>query len=484
MNTKTFSIKISSGAFVFALLLIFFNSCKKGELLPNLPPDTKLFLDEINRVGENRLNTTFRLSWFGTDEDGFVEKFEYKINEGQWISTRIQDSTFQFDLLAGSDTTDISFYIRAIDNEGLTDPSPAFLRIPIKNAKPIVAFDQLSLPQDTAHIVYTFRYSFADPEGVETVTNAYLKANDGEWVEINRNEKLISIVTDNPKNLQRTTASIYYGGNRQAEQVKLNGIKNNGENIFQLKVKDNAGADSKTDSANVIFLKPQKSDVLLVSGQSPTIATKYAGLVKDAYSQADVLDYANSKRQPKFWQPTFRLIANNYDKIFLFGDQATYNNSVSGVTNTLLGFAAPTLQLLLDGGKKVLLSVTFDKAVDITDYASLIGVDSFSAARGQAILPTDSAIIAQKEQLSNLQANNFLLGVDPFYPSFNTEKWYTAQLLPSQGWSGPRTVAVSKKNAKQQTNLIFFSVELHGFDKDPSKLSQTFSYIFNENFNW
>ncbi|MCS7074785.1 MAG: hypothetical protein NZ108_10000, partial [Bacteroidia bacterium] len=46
-----------------------FVSCKKGELLPNLPPETSVFLDTIALVGQNRLNSLVTLHWTGEDAD-------------------------------------------------------------------------------------------------------------------------------------------------------------------------------------------------------------------------------------------------------------------------------------------------------------------------------------------------------------------------------------------------------------------------------
>mgnify|MGYP001044498104 FL=1 len=149
-------------------LFVFIFSCKKGENLPNAAPETKLSIEEINLTGNARLNSTVSLSWFGTDIDGYVAYYEFKINKGEWTRTQIQDSTFLFAIDPDDDSTDIDFYVRAIDDEGVVDPTPAYLLVPLKNSPPSVTIDEESLPIDTTNLVITFRYSAADPDGDNT----------------------------------------------------------------------------------------------------------------------------------------------------------------------------------------------------------------------------------------------------------------------------------------------------------------------------
>ncbi|MGB0175852.1 MAG: hypothetical protein ACPF9D_01720, partial [Owenweeksia sp.] len=89
---------------VVALLLA---GCRKGELKPGSLPDTHLSIEAINLTGPNRLNSEVRLSWYGTDVDGYIKGFEISLDNQNWDFTTVQDSVFIFDLEAGSDTTDI-----------------------------------------------------------------------------------------------------------------------------------------------------------------------------------------------------------------------------------------------------------------------------------------------------------------------------------------------------------------------------------------
>ena len=79
-------------------LIAFLSGCDKGTLLDNLTPETKIFVDEINLYGEQRLNSVVRLHWIGEDQDGYVTGYELSINNGDWFKTTETDSTFRFDL--------------------------------------------------------------------------------------------------------------------------------------------------------------------------------------------------------------------------------------------------------------------------------------------------------------------------------------------------------------------------------------------------
>ena len=137
----------------------------RDPLNPNTPPDTQLFIENINLEGENRLNSIVRLRWSGEDKDGYVVAYEISQDNTNWDLVTVQDSTFQFPIPDGQSSTDISFYVRAIDNLGLLDPSPASLLIPIKNTPPIASFDQTKGIPDTAFVVFSVLWNTDDLDG-------------------------------------------------------------------------------------------------------------------------------------------------------------------------------------------------------------------------------------------------------------------------------------------------------------------------------
>ena len=123
-------------------LLFAFSACKKeeGDLKVNQEPETTFSIKEINLSGDDRLNSIVSLEWYGKDPDGYIVGYELSQDGNNWFYTTKQDSTFQFSLDGGADTADIELYVRAIDNENAKDPSPDYLRIPIKNTAPTIEF--------------------------------------------------------------------------------------------------------------------------------------------------------------------------------------------------------------------------------------------------------------------------------------------------------------------------------------------------------
>jgi hypothetical protein len=466
-------------------LLVFTFSCKKGEELPNASPDTKLSIESINLTGDKRLNSTVNLTWFGTDIDGYVKHYEIKINEGEWFPTNLQDSTFLFNIDPDADSTDIDFYVRAVDNENLPDPTPAYIRVPLKNTPPIVTFDRASLTEDTTNLVITFRYLATDPDGNTTLKKAFIRANEGTWTEIDLKNKLISLIPANPKTTGIGAAKLYYGLDKTAA-LTIDGFKNGAENLIQLKVTDIANSESKVDSSTLIYTIPQTSDLLIVGGHNASISAEYEKLVKDNYINYDKVDYAKAggKYQPKFWDPSFRLLAMQYDKLFFHTEEGTTSNPFTGIDGKLLDFAAPVIQTLIDNKKKVLISTSFSNGADLSILSDVLSIDSFSSAKGQAFFTNDSSAVSKDATYPALGPANFLLSSDPFYSGVEAEIFYTAQLTPSGGWTGPRCIAIRRRNNSNQVNLVLFSVELHKLNRMPTNQNQLLSKILNEAFNW
>ncbi|MDB4107755.1 hypothetical protein N9595_04760 [Bacteroidia bacterium] len=485
MRKSLNNFKIKGLSTLVLSLFVFVFSCKKGDELPNNAPDTKLSLQSINLTGDARLNSTVNLTWFGTDVDGYIQFYEIKINDGDWIKTSTQDSTFLFNIDPNQDSTDIDFYVRAVDNENVVDASPAFLQVPLKNSPPIVAFEDATLPEDTTNLVITFRYNASDPDGLSTLKKAYLKANDGDWHEIDLKQKMISLVPENPMTKGMGNAKVYYGLNKESE-FTIDGFDNGGDNILQLKVTDIANSESTVDSAKSLFVRPQNSDLLVVGGHNYSITKKYEELVNENYTAADFVDLAGNGglNQPKFWDPSFRLLVDNYDKVFFHTEEGNFSNPLTGADGALLDFAAPIIQHLIDSDKKVLISSAFATGVDLSVMGGVLSIDSFSPSKGQAFFTNDSFAVCTDASYPDLQPSNFLLATDPFYPAVDAEVFYNARLTPSGVWQGPSCIAVRRKNSSGNVNFVLFTVELHSLDKNKADQNQVISKILNEAFNW
>lgn len=457
-------------------------SCKKGELLPNIPPETGISVDSIRLSGDLRLNSTVRLSWYGNDIDGTVDYFEYSINQGPWMVSFSRDSTFLFPLEQGSDTTDIKFEVRSVDNSGDRDPSPAELIIPLKNSRPVVEINDLTFPKDTSLLAVSFRWRYYDLDGDHTVRQAFIKINNGNWTEIDRSKSIITLLGVQPESSGPMDAELYYNQDLNSNN-KVPGFINEGSNVIYMKVSDLAGAESIEDTSSVVFVKRKKADLLVVNGQNTTALNAYQNLLSKADQQYDLLDMMaeSGKYIPYYWNPTFSLVWRNYPVLFINSDQSLIVNPSTGNTGVLLEFMAPVLQHYTDNGGKSFITTSFPPGYDIGPLRGVLPIDSISLTTGQAVLQKDSVLFDPSGNLPALKAKNLLLGMDPVTPSADGIIMYKAHLTPFGAWKGPDNFGIRRK-VGNEVRQVFFSTELYLYDQNIASLEALFQHIFKIEF--
>ena len=164
--------------FCTCLLLL---ACRKdftGDLLQNEAPQTSMAADTIDRSGDNRFQSVVHIEWWGDDPDGFVKGYEISFNGTDWSFTQSQDSTFTLALPGNSDTFDFDFYVRAIDNLGLADPSPARLKYPVKNSPPDIRFIVPAGTPLRSFPAVKYFWEGSDPDGAGSIDHYELVWND------------------------------------------------------------------------------------------------------------------------------------------------------------------------------------------------------------------------------------------------------------------------------------------------------------------
>ncbi len=472
------------------VLLTSVVSCNKGNRTANLAPNTEISVKEINLSDDNRLNSTVRLNWFGTDKDGYVVGFEVSLDNINWKFTERLDSTFVFNIPSGQDTTSIDFYVRAIDNEGATDLSPAYLSIPLKNTAPTASFNNDLGPGDTALIVSTFQWNASDPDGNASIRKIEVRFNNGQWYELNKEEKVISFLVD--PNIQSGTASadLYYGNNSTAETKKIDGLLVNGFDTLFIRATDIAGAVSPIDTARPFYLKNKTpgATLLWVSGQVTTIANKYKTVLDGLNLTYDFLDFGrniNGDAMPSYWDPTFKLISRQYPKMFVNSGQETYRNRVTSRDLTMLEFMAPSIQSFTNDGGKSFITVSFNKAKDLSEISGPYPVKELvTSTSGQARIVPDSGLVPLMTgpyPIIKTQGNNLQTGVVPIVGTDDSEDFYRARLTKLQGWTGTDVVGVIRR-PNNVWSQVFFGVELHNYDGDPAKLEDLFEEILINEF--
>jgi len=429
------------------------------------------------------------LSWYGRDADGYVKGYEISTDQQNWTYTTAQDSTFQFSISSGSDTVDIDLYARAIDNEGLVDPSPSYLRVPIRNTPPTVEFSTGLSLADTTFLVATTEWSATDLDGDETITDIFLSINGKAWYPLNRSERVFSLVPQDFNATDTTAALIYYGSRTNPATETIDGLVLNDTNRIYLKAVDQAGTESMIDTSDVFFMRSKQNDILMVGGVASAHPT-YLGLMDAVNLQYDFLNLtaSNGLYRPALWNITFRLQLSFYDKLFFYSDETTFLNDYSNLRLLLLEFAAASLQEYANSGGKYLISTSFDWDTNIDGFRGVLPIQSVSNKNyGDARLYGDSLVIPEIASLPELSTSSFALsgvGVFNIDPA-DTEVLYRAQLSDRRNttpWPDTEIMA-SARRLNGNLNQIFFSVQLFELNGDQAKLESLFDQIFNVEFN-
>lgn len=502
-------------SFYISFLLLVFFACKKdeGNLALNQSPDTIISIEEINLSGDDRLNSLVSLSWSGFDNDGYVKGYEISLDNINWFYTTSQDSTFQFSITSGSDTSDIDFYVRAVDNLDARDESPDYLRIPIKNTTPTVEFDKDLFIPDSVFIVATTAWSANDLDGVETITHVQISINGNEWFDINKNKATFSIAPADPTVSDTVDAYIYYDTEINPANDLVKGLIVNDTNKIFIRAIDQSGAISEMDTSLTFYLKGKQNDVLVVGGVAGTARTTYNSILQNINLNYDFLDLliANGIYRPSVWNTTFRLQLSFYKKLFFYSDETIFTNNYTNVSGLLLEFAASSLQQFANAGGKYFISTKFNHNQNIDGFTGVLPLTSVSTKNyGSARLFRDSALVNYKDT-SITQYDSTLMRDTTFtrrivnseYPvlktsaaaitgigvfnidPLDTEILYEAQLSdgrPTRPWPETKIVG-SGRRVNGKLNQVYFSVQLWQFDADQNKLEELFDKIFNVEFN-
>ncbi|MBU1702470.1 MAG: hypothetical protein KJ970_06530 [Candidatus Eisenbacteria bacterium] len=215
---------------------IFSNGCEvdSGVGRPNLPPQTNIFVKQDTL---NPLNYQQVIHWWGSDTDGFVAAFLYKwsapwtpapedtlwTEDSTWVWTQATSDTFL--LPVEGSYRRLTFEVMAIDNEDLTDPTPATQVFTALNNPPTVEWSRGWVLPTRSLPATSFAWSPEDPEGRNTVAYALL------WLEPDSAGTVQRVERD-------TVASVL------PEQFKVDGVPLYGERTMKLQVFDEAATGS------------------------------------------------------------------------------------------------------------------------------------------------------------------------------------------------------------------------------------------------
>jgi hypothetical protein len=169
-----------------------------GQLIPNVPPDTRLGnIPPDDVTGNYPTFALVKVYWTGSDADGYVVAYRYRwsyIGSNNdtiwrpWVEIRALDSldnpagnanaaAFVFE--SNRDLNPHVFEIKAVDNEGAEDPTPARLRIWTTKAIPPVT--QIKVAPDSNSQVYMIDHVSDTWNGIKFVFGG--TDDDGEIVD-------------------------------------------------------------------------------------------------------------------------------------------------------------------------------------------------------------------------------------------------------------------------------------------------------------
>ncbi|MBL7073951.1 fibronectin type III domain-containing protein [candidate division KSB1 bacterium] len=214
----------------------------------NQPPETHVFLDP-----DSSLNSTSSIQviyWSGDDKDGLVKGFYYIWEGGaidsEWVWTTENSDTFHLRFLG--DSALFTFRIKAMDDDLLTDPTPAQLVFPVHNTLPEIKFPPLCDVPETTFTVASFFWEGHDFDGEETIQKYQYVLED----------------TSNP--------SLYVDILPDTTFVTLteaDGLTPNQSHVFYVRAVDLAGAASPfirmpRDTNGVWYVREPKGDYLII----------------------------------------------------------------------------------------------------------------------------------------------------------------------------------------------------------------------------
>lgn len=348
-----------------ALLILGGAGCSKKTTQPigNQPPVTRLFLSGPIDTISYRV----KLHWSGDDPDGTVRNFQIQFQPGDspfnpaaWDSTAGLDSIFALPIPTGSAT--FTFWVRAVDNEGLADPHPQHLVLNLRNHPPQVGFINLPHRRQGGNYhflpVLTLQWSGSDPEGLNTLRSFHLWMDGGSFdTTFSASDTTFTLRLEHFGDVSTTRQrTVYISAIDEAEAV----------------------SDTVSYTWQVDAYVVGRPRVLLVDDYyegTDTTATPqdlmYRGIVSNLtggkYTQYDILD-----------QNSFRFQKDAYELLRHF-DAIVWYDEGGAIPTNFQNNSGAFLQFLDTGGSLYLSALSVvgqDEILDATFRRHYLGVDS------------------------------------------------------------------------------------------------------------
>lgn len=473
-------------------------SCKKdflGSEKPNIPPNTYCVVDTIVRVGDERLSALVTANWWGDDPDGYISYYEYTFDSVAGIATNWhkiyrQDSTFLLPIPAGHDTFNFIFYVRAIDNRGAKDPTPARLTYPVSNSKPSVFFVPGINNPVISFPVVKFFWQATDPDGNDNLNYFELCWNDTTQtpypLSINASSAMFEAAS---LNTLTPMSYVYQNNSTLALDTLITGMKLNDTNRLYIRVIDKALTKSKYVASYPIFIKKPSATILLVDGYGNNGSVQTAFYTQNLSSigitQVDTLPIFSNNGG--IYQ---QLAPDNLTQSHIFNLFKTiiwYSNNAS----LSLSLGQKTLNDFFNNGGNLLFSTyvssSFDQQSNFLNFTPAQSLTSLPIDT-QLVLNNNAAITSVASGYPNLSSSAIVSVVRPFNLTLGAIPIYSAGLLAKQvstgvlnPWTGNSVIMAKKSGNSGTTNFIFTTLELSKLNGS-GNINVLFQKIFIDDF--
>lgn len=158
-------LRLAAPAAVGMLAAVLAGCSLRGELAPNLPPETSVFVQGTL----DTVSHTVHLYWTGSDSDGEVKGFEWRFVNPQtpadttWKFTTRTDSVFVVQDSLGYVAP--RFDVRTVDDQNAVDPTPATQGFQFSNQAPTVTILTKPSATDSTFASVTITWRAADLDG-------------------------------------------------------------------------------------------------------------------------------------------------------------------------------------------------------------------------------------------------------------------------------------------------------------------------------
>ncbi|MDC0480527.1 hypothetical protein OAN76_03505 [Candidatus Marinimicrobia bacterium] len=443
-------------------------------------PDSGVVWDTLDQAFTTITTSRQEIQWWGEDSDGKILGYYYKWDpDTAWTYTNLESGIFYVPIRTDLDV--FSFEVRAVDNDGNQDETPARMVVPIQNSSPQISFRYLSNPQiadlgsDTNFTfpTRTFIWDLYDQDGNETITDIFYTLNDicdTCWTRLDGEVSSITLTEIEP-----------------------------GFKTFYLKCIDIAGAESEMiqfpdstnlNNAQVWKVKPIIGDVLIVDdypldGSNNTLAW---------YSS--MMDTILGENNFSFWEigdelpySATDISANlNYFKHIIW--YTAYNNTASA-NDTYNSAEASLLNFIMGGGN------LFINPIDFEDTTfTWFPIDSMVTLNPNGRLRSGRVIESDIDSTLNLEVSSLIsIKVKGFWSDeseFESVKdlYHMADPGATDGWEGNPPVCslgqYKDSNLDLSGKVVIMTLPL--FDGNRAKLNGSgtplkfFQYLFDEEF--